>query len=835
VGAPPQEATQTNELTILVNGRLNKVADFEKIVVKTIPGTGRMVYIKDIARVELGKFTYSSNGYCDGKRASVLMVYALPTANALDVANGIYAKLEELKKSFPEDVDYKVPFEAVTIVKVSMEEVEKTLFIALCLVAFVVFLFLQNWRTTVIPLLAIPVSILGTFIFFVPLHFTINTLTMFGFVLAIGIVVDDAIIVVEAVQRNIDERHESPVEATKHAMKDITAPVIAVALILASVFVPVAFIPGIVGRLYQQFAITIAVSILISAFIALSLTPALCTLLLKPHHIDKNSKGINKFFYLFNIGVNKVTVRYSHGVKRGIHKSRYVIILLLIIGIGTYFLFKFKPSGFIPNEDLGRLQVTYELPEGSSTIQSVEFLTKLMKVVGETPGIAHYLASSGINITNGAQKSNSGTIFCMLKPWSQRSTPEEQVPGIVEVMYKRIAAAGLKNGKVIVMQPAPIPGIGQSAGFTIQIEQRSTNDDVHDFEKVVKNFVNAANKNPAISRAVTYYTAHTPSFNLTVDREKCMKMGVNISDVFTTIQSYMGSSYVNDFTLYNRTYHVVVQADTIYRRLVSDMEKYYVRNSNGEMLPISSLIKYEPIEAAPVIPHFNIFRCAEVDGGPAFGYSSGQAIDALKEVAAKSLPRGYGYEFSGLSYEEIIAGSQTVYIFLFSLTFVFLFLAALYESWSVPFAVMLAVPIGAFGAILTLTFIPALSNNVYAQIGLITLIGLAAKNAILIVEYAKIRVDRGENLINSTLEAVSLRLRPIIMTSLAFIFGVLPLALATGAGAVARRTIGFTVLGGMISASSLAIFIVPVLFVVIIRIAYGKKKLEALAQQRNAQ
>ena len=383
------------------------------------------------------------------------------------------------------------------------------------------------------------------------------------------------------------------------------------------------------------------------------------------------------------------------------------------------------------------------------------------------------------------------------------------------------------------MQPAPIPGIGQSAGFSFQVEQRNTGDDVHEFEKVVRNFVAAANKNPAISRAVTYYSAHTPSFNLTVDREKCMKMGVNISDVFTTIQSYMGSSYVNDFTLYNRTFHVVVQADTIYRRLISDMEKYYVRNQNGNMLPIKSFIRYEPIEAAPVIPHFNIFRSAEVDGGPAFGYSSGQAIDALKDVASKTLPHGYSYEFSGLSYEEIIAGSQTIYIFLFSLIFVFLFLAALYESWSVPFAVMLSVPIGAFGAILTLTFIPALSNNVYAQIGLITLIGLAAKNAILIVEYAKVRVDKGEDLIQSTIDAVKLRLRPIIMTSLAFIFGVLPLALATGAGAVARRTIGFTVLGGMISASSLAIFIVPVLFVVIIKIAYGKKKLESMANQHH--
>jgi HAE1 family hydrophobic/amphiphilic exporter-1 len=833
VGAPPQEATQTHEYSILVNGRLNKVSEFEKIIVKAIPSTGEMVYLKDIGRVELGKFTYSSNSYVDGKRASMLMVFPLPTANALDVANGVYAELEKLKKSFPEDVDYKVPFEAVTIVKVSMQEVVNTLFIALFLVAFVVFLFLQNWRTTIIPILAIPVSILGTFIFFVPFGFTINTLTMFGFVLAIGIVVDDAIIVVEAVQRYIDVEKLSAKEATKHAMKDITAPVIAVALILASVFVPVAFIPGIVGRLYQQFAITIAVSILISAFIALSLTPALCSLLLKPHHLDKKSRGLNKFFFWFNTLFDRFSGKYFNGVKRGIHSSKYVIVLLVCIGVATFFLFKIKPSWFIPNEDLGRLQITYEMAEASSTIQSVELINKLMKVVGETPGVAHYSAMSGFNVSNGAAKSNSGTIFCQLKPWSQRNTTEQQVPGIIEVMLKRIAKSGIKNAKVVVMQPAPIPGIGQSAGFSFQIEQRNTNDDVHAFEKVVRKFVAEANKNPAISRAVSYYSAHTPSFSLTVDREKCKKMGVNISDAFTTIQSYMGSSFVNDFTLYNRTYHVVVQADTVYRKLVSDMNKYFIRNQSGQMLPLSSLIKYEPIEAAPVISHFNIFRSAEVDGGSGMGYSSGQTLDALKTVAAKVLPQGYGYEFSGLSYEEIIAGSQTIYIFLFSLTFVFLFLAALYESWSVPFAVMLAVPIGAFGAILTLTFIPQLSNNVYSQIGFITLIGLAAKNAILIVEYAKVRVDIGEDLIQSTIDAVSLRLRPILMTSFAFIFGVLPLVFASGAGAVARKTIGFTVLGGMIAASSLAIFIVPVLFVVIIKIAYGKSKLDSLVQSRN--
>jgi HAE1 family hydrophobic/amphiphilic exporter-1 len=703
VGAPPQYTSQTNELNILVNGRLNNASDFEKVIVKTLPSSGEMVYLKDVGRVELGKFTYSSNAYVDGKRASYLMIYPLPTANALDVANGVVETLDKLKKTFPEDVDYKIPFEAVTIVKVSMKEVFYTLIIALCLVAFVVFLFLQNWRTTIIPLLAIPVSILGTFILFVPLGFTINTLTMFGFVLAIGIVVDDAIIVVEAVQHYIDVQKLSPIEATKRAMKDITAPVIAVALILASVFVPVAFIPGIVGRLYQQFAITIAVSILISAFIALSLTPALCTLLLKPHHIDKKSKGLNKFFFKFNTWFNRFTVRYSAGVKKGIYSSKYVIILLVCICVATYFLFRLKPSGFIPNEDLGRVYVTYEMPESSSTTQSVELINKLMAVVAKTPGVAHYSAVSGMNVMNGAMKSNSGTIFVQLKPWDERKKPKEQVPALIEEMLKRINDANLKNAKIVVMQPAPIPGIGQSAGFSFQIQQRNTNDDVHAFEKVVKRFIAEANKNPAIMRAVSYYSAHTPSYNLSVDREKCKKMGVNVTDVFSTIQSYLGSSFVNDFTLYNRTFHVVIQADTVFRRVIGDLDKYYVRNQKGEMLPIRSLIHYNPIEAAPVVSHFNIFRSAQVDGGSGFGYSTGQTIDALKQIAAKVLPQGYGYEFSGLSYEEIVAGGQTMYIFMLSLIFVFLFLAALYESWSVPFSVMLSVPIGAFGAILTLT------------------------------------------------------------------------------------------------------------------------------------
>jgi hydrophobic/amphiphilic exporter-1 (mainly G- bacteria), HAE1 family len=827
-GVPPQSSSQTYELGILVNGRLSKVSEFENIIVKTIPTTGELVYLKDVARVELGKFTFSSNSFVDGKRASYLQIYQAPGSNALQTANGIYAELVKLKQTFPSDVEYSVPFESVTVVKVSMQDVVVTLLKTLGLVAVVVFLFLQNWRSTLIPVLAIPVSIFGTFCFFIPLGFTINTLTMFGFVLAIGIVVDDAIIVVEAVQHYIDEKGMSAKEGTYQAMKDISAPVVAIALILAAVFVPVGFIPGIVGRLYQQFAITIAISVIISAFIALSLTPALCTLLLKPTDVNKKAKGLNKWFFQFNEWFQRVTDKYTLGVKKSIEGSRYILILLLCVCIGAYFMFQQKPTGFIPSEDDGNLYVTYQLPPASSTAQSVDVMSKLMHVVATTPGVAHYAALSGLNVVTNASNSNNGTIYIQLKPWDDRNTSSEQVPGIIGVMQKRISDAGIKNANVEVIQPSPLPGIGATVGFSMQIEQRSTNDDIHAFESVVNRFVAEANKNPAITNSFTFFTAHTPNFNLTVDRDKCEKLGVNISDVFTTIQAYMGSLYINDFTTYNRTFHVVVQADTAFRKVVSDMDKYYVRNQAGTMVPLGTLISYKPTEAAPLISHFNIFRTAEVDGSAKDGYSSAQAIAALQDVAARVLPEGYTYEFSGLSYEEIKAGSTTIYIFLFSITFVFLFLAALYESWSVPFSVLLAVPVGAFGAILALIFVPGLTDNVYAQIGLITLIGLAAKNAILIVEFAKVRVDRGEDLLKSTLDAVSLRLRPIIMTSLAFILGVLPLVFATGAGAVARRTIGLTVLGGMLAASTLAIFIVPVLFVLITRFSYGKEKLAYL-------
>ncbi|RFZ94574.1 multidrug efflux RND transporter permease subunit [Mucilaginibacter conchicola] len=826
VGATPQTKGQTFEYTVLVKGRLVKPEEFENIVVKTIPSSGTIVHLKDVARVQLGKFNYAGNSFIDGKRASYLLIYQAPGSNAIETADNVTATMEQLKKSFPKDIAYVVPFESVTVVRVSLHEVIETLVIALGLVIVVVFLFLQNWRTTLIPVLAIPVSIVGTFIFFIPLGFTINTLTLFGFVLAIGIVVDDAIVVVEAVQHNMDENGMSPKDATHEAMKEISAPVIAIALILAAVFVPVGFVPGIVGRLYQQFAITIAISVLISAFVALSLTPALCTLLLRPHKIDENSGGLNKFFYKFNQWFDRVTGRYRNAVDKSIKGSKYVIIVLVCIIIGTILLFKGKSSGFIPLEDEGRIIITYDLPEGSATERTVDVLHTMMKQLDSIPGINHYAALGGLNAVNFATKSNSATIFVQLKPWDERKTPETQKDSLISIMQKKLSKT--KEASVVVISPPAIPGLGNTGGFSFILQEKEAGGEITNFEKVLQGFLAEVNKRPEISKAFSFFTAHTPAYQLTIDREKTKKLGVKLSDVNNALQTYMGSSYVNDFTIYGRNFRVVTQADTNYRTSIGNIGQYFVRNDAGAMVPLSTLTTYKVIENAPLISHYNLFRSAEINGNAAPGYSSGDAIKALQEVAAQNLPQGYGYEFSGLSREELLSGSKTVYIFILSIVFVFLFLAALYESWSVPFSVLLAVPLGAFGAILFLTFWPKLTNNVYAQIGLITLIGLAAKNAILIVEFAKERVDRGMELEKATLEAVRLRLRPIVMTSLAFILGVVPLLFASGAGAESRKTIGWTVFGGMLAATSLAIFIVPVLYYIITKFAYGKEKLAEL-------
>jgi len=828
VGGTPQIKDEPFEYSVLVKGRLSEPTEFGNVIVKTLPKNGAIVHLKDVARVELGKFNYDGNSFVDGKRASYLLIYQAPNSNALETADNVYATMNELKKAFPADVDYVVPFESITVVKVSVHEVVETLLIALALVILVVFLFLQSWRATLIPVLAIPVSIIGTFIFFIPLNFTINTLTLFGFVLAIGIVVDDAIVVVEAVQHYMDEKGMSPKEATTHAMRDISAPVIAIALILAAVFVPVGFIPGIVGRLYQQFAITIAISVVISAFVALSLTPALCTLILRTHKLDEKSKGLDKFFFIFNGWFDRVTNKYRNGVDRSIKNSKFVIIILVCIMIGVVLLFRNKSSGFIPLEDDGRLYITYDLPNASSTQRTVTVLHEMMASLDSVPGILHYAALGGLNAVSFASKSSSATIFVQLKPWDQRTADSLQIGAISANIKKKLSK--YKEASVVVIQPPAIPGLGSTGGFSFIFEEKQAGGDIKVFEKTLKGFMAALAKRKEIGVAFNFFTASTPAYELTIDREKTEKLGVAIGDVNTALETYMGSQYINDFTIYGRDFHVVAQADTEYRTNIQNIGQYFVRNQAGTMVPLSTLISYKVIENAPLISHYNLFRSVEIDGSPAPGYSSGDALTALKETADQNLPQGFGYEFSGLSREELLSGSKTIYIFMLSIGFVFLFLAALYESWSVPFSVLLAVPLGAFGAILFLTLRPSLTDNVYAQIGLITLIGLAAKNAILIVEFAKDRVDRGIELEKATLEAVRLRLRPIIMTSMAFILGVLPLVFASGAGAQSRQTIGVTVFGGMLAATSLSIFIVPVLFYTITRFAYGKEKLDELVK-----
>lgn len=827
VGSSPQSKNQAFEYTAFVEGRLVSEKAFGDIVVKTNTD-GSIVYMKDVARVELGKFNYSGSSYVDGKPSSFLLVFQLPGSNAMETANGVYSEMATLKKSFPPDMDYNVPFEAVSVVKVSIHEVINTLTIALLLVVLVTFIFLQSWRATIIPILAIPVSIIGTFFFFAPLGFTINTLTLFGLVMAIGIVVDDAIIVVEAIQHYIDDKHLPPKEAAFKAMQDISGPVVAIALILAAVFVPVGFIPGIVGKLYQQFAITIAISVLISAFVALTLTPALSSILLIPKEKTRYY-GLGKFFDLFNRTFEKSLNIYSSSVSSVIKYARYVVILLLMVIVGTLYLFRHKPTSFIPTEDNGRLYITFELPEAASTARTVDVLGQVMKTLDDTPGVDHYAAIAGLNVITFSVKSNSGTIFCQLKPWDERKAKSVQLEGIIAEMNRRFSA--IKEARIIVIAPPAIPGLGSTGGFSFILQQRESNDDIKGFQNVVFNFMKAANQRPEIGSAFTFFTANTPGYKITVDRVKCKKLGVRISDVFNALQTYMGSIYINDFTLYGRNFRVLAQADTTYRDKITEIDKYYVRNNSGNMIPLSTFVSYKVIESSPLISHFNLYRATEFDGDAARGYSSGQAIQALRETAASVLPAGYGYEFSGLSHEEIEAGSKSILIFSISILFVFLFLTALYESWSVPFSILLAVPLGAFGAILTLTLVPRLSDNVYAQIGLITLIGLAAKNAILIVEFAKNRVDSGMELKKATLDAIRLRLRPILMTSLAFVFGISPLVFASGAGAVARQTIGFTVLGGMLAATFIGIFMVPVLFVVITRLTYGKQKLEDLQKK----
>lgn len=557
-------------------------------------------------------------------------------------------------------------------------------------------------------------------------------------------------------------------------------------------------------------------------------------LMLKPTDPNKPKNFLDKFFDRFNAWFGRVTNSYTSGVNKWIGKTPYVLVMMACLFVGLFFLFDNKPTGFIPTEDEKRLMVTYEMPEGTSTTRSIEMLLELQQRIKDIPAVRTAGGLAGLNILTFSNKSNAGTVFVNLKTWDERDLKTESVPHVMEEIRRR--TADIKEARILVISPPAIPGIGQSSGFTFELQQTTSTDDINEFEDVMRKFLAALNQRPEIAQAYSFFTAKTPSYQVDIDKEKAKKLGVSVAEAYGTLSTLLGSSYVNDFNIYGRNFRVVAQADTAYRKDISDIGKYHVRNSSGGMVPLSALITTKVIETPALVSHYNLYRSAEIMGAAKPGYSSGQALQALREVAAETLPTGYGYEFGGMSREEVKAGNSTVMIFMISVVFVFLFLAALYESWAVPFSVLFAVPIGAFGSILTLTFFPNLTNNIYAQIGLITLIGLAAKNAILIVEFAKERVDNGMEAVAATLEAVQLRLRPIIMTSLAFILGVLPLAFSAGAGAEARKTIGWTVAGGMIAASSLAIFVVPVLFVLITKISQrisGKKEIKTAEVKAN--
>ncbi|WP_143306102.1 efflux RND transporter permease subunit [Chitinophaga vietnamensis] len=828
IGAPPMGNSQAFEYTVSVKGRLATSEEFGNVVVAK-SASGSLVRLRDIARINLGSFTYAIEAKADGKTGSGMAIYLAPGANALDVNDRVIAKMTELSKSFPEDVKWLVPFETTSFVKISIDEVIQTFLEALALVVIVVFVFLQNWRATLIPILVIPISLIGTFIFFKLLGFSINTLTLFGFVLAIGIVVDDAIVVVEAVQHHIDADLMSPREATFKAMSEVQAPVIAIALILAAVFVPVAFIPGVSGRLYQQFALTIAFSVLLSAFLALSFTPALTAILLRPAHLSQKSHGLNKIFFKFNEWFGRVTNRYANGVKHAIHQTPIMLVVLAIIFVIAGYLFKKTPTTFVPQEDMGALFIAVELPDAASSERTKAVVEEINQILLADSAVNHFFGISGINFVANATKPNSGTFFVSLKPWDVRYPHGDNMGAVLGRIQGKVSRI---IGATIICIPSPtLRGMGTSGGFSFILEQKS-NPDLAQFTQVMGQFLMAANQRPEIARAYAFFSTNTPQFNVDVDRDKCKQLGVAVSDVFNALQTYLGGLYVNDFTRFSRSFRVVMQADSAYRTSIDNLATYYVRNNTGTMVPLSALITSRKGAGAPVINHFNLYRSVEIDGDAKMGYSSGDAIEALKEVAAKTLPANFGYEWANVSLQEIEAGNKSTMIFILSILFVFLLLTALYESWSVPLSVLLAVPIALFGSIVAL-FLSKQANSVYSQIGLITLIGLAAKNAILIVEFCKERVDRGMPLMEATLEAVKLRFRPILMTSFAFILGVLPLCLAKGAGAASRVNIGFTVVGGMLAATLLAIFSVPVLYVLITKMSYGKKKLAELEAHGN--
>jgi hydrophobe/amphiphile efflux-1 (HAE1) family protein len=816
-GLPPTPHGQQLQYTVFVKGRLANVSEFENIVLREA-GNGQVVRLKDVARVELSAADFTQGAANDDIPSALIGIYLQPDANALNVAKQVKQVLDDQAQHFPVGLTYSIPYTTTPFVTESLKEVVKTLFVAFVLVVVVVYLFLQSWRATVIPILVVPISLIGTFAAFSALGFSINTLTLFGLVLAIGIVVDDAIVVVEAVQQRLDAGNLSPMEAAKSAMADVGGPVIAIALVLAAVFVPIAFLGGLTGALYKQFALTLAVSVALSAICALTFTPAMSALLLRRVEEEAQTGPLGRFFAAFN----RLFDRSRDGYVRSVAvMGRHAAMVMLTFGallVAVCGLIATRPTGLVPPEDQGAVYALVTLPPAASLERTDQAMSQMTRIARQVPGVEGVVYISGFNLLTGQTTSYNGTAFIRFKPWDQRKTPDQNVEALVRTLNERLNSS-ITDASVLVLNPPPIRGLSTAGGFTFVLQNRAGADTAQ-FSQVLQTLLTQARKRPEIGFAYSAFDTRIPQIELNVDRDKVKSVGVPLSDVFFTLQTLLGSFYINDFNLYGRTYKVEAQAEAAQRTQPDDVNRYYVRSDIGAMVPLGTLVTSRTFNGPQYYERYNVYSSATINGVNAPGYSSGQAIAAMEELA-RGLPAGYTYEWSEATYQEKKTGGQTGYIFAVSLLFVILVLAALYESWAMPVAILLVVPFGVLGAFLGL-LLRHMDNNVYTQIGLIMLIGLAAKNAILILEFARLRRAQGESIEQSALDGAKLRLRPILMTSFAFILGAVPLAVASGAGAGARQALGTGVVFGMLAATVVGVFFIPVFFVLLQRLSEGQ-------------